>query len=173
MSRTALLSVVLAGMCAFTVMADEPVQSPLQFFEKMVGEWEVKGKSADGTKTEGRERVEWIFNKNALKGTGWWQQEGDEKMEYEYFLVWNEATKGTDMHIVGSDGGSALRCGFIDMEKGVWRNWHKGVTGDGESLGWIVEVHFADDGKSFAWKGTGHMDGVPAPLITATFTRVE
>ncbi len=176
MSRLSCFVLFCAALTSLPVYADEPGSNyqHLKPLDKLVGKWSVSGRSADGKEHVGEEQVKWLFDKNALKGTGWWQQDGDDKNTYEYFVVWNPLTKQTDMHFVVSDGGSALRSGYIDEKEGVWKCWHKGVTGDGSSLAVAVEVRFTEDGKSFDWEAIdGSWDGEPWPALKLKFTRIE
>jgi hypothetical protein len=177
MSRLSHVVFFCVALTSLSVYADESGSNyqHLKTLDKLVGKWSVNGQSADGRKHVGEEQVEWLFDKNALKGAGWWQQDGDDKKStYEYFVVWNPLTKQTDMHFVVSDGGSALRSGYIDENKGVWKCWHKGATGDGDSLAVVVEVRFAKDGKSFDWEAIdGSLNGEPWSALTLKFTRIE
>ena len=169
------LMVVVLLTPAMKLGAEEP-ESPnthLKPLDALVGTWKLSGQIGGDPVTSGSEKIEWIFEKTALKGVGWWQGE-EGKFDYEYVVTWNSRTNEIVTQFVIANGGSATRRGHVDAEKRVWTSWHHGAAGDGETFAGLVTVEIAEDGKSFDWKLTsGSHNGQPWPDGKLTFTRVE
>lgn len=130
-----------------------PGYERLKPIEWLVGDWNVRGKWADGKLHEGEEHSEWVFNKNFIKGDGWWKDRDGKRIDYLYLIAWDPTAKKILMPIISSDGGHDVRTGEYDPQTKTIASRQEGVLGTGEEVCFEQLTRLVDQ-NAFEWIGT-------------------
>jgi hypothetical protein len=148
-----------------------PAYEHMKKISWLVGNWKVTGTWADGRPHSGEEEVVWAFNKNFLRGEGYWIARSGERVEYLYLIMWHPLDKTFLMASCAGDGGHAIRMLSYDAATKTLSGHQEGVSGTGEDTS--VDVRFQSVGEgTIQAVGTNLRAGNEAsPDLEITFTR--
>ena len=147
-----------------------PAHKQLKPISWLVGNWQVHGTWADGKPHVGGETSQWVYNKNYIRGSGWWNNRTGERVEYSYLITWDLKQQKYLMAICDNGGGHAIRFFTRNPESGALVGRDEGVSGEGKTAS--GDVRFRWVGGKIEAAGTNMIaDGQSVPDLEVTFTK--